>query len=62
MIYLDITKPGLEFVRYMVGIMSSAWSTLANIKIDGVPFTALILAICIICILLGAIFGGKTSV
>lgn len=62
MMYLDITKPGLEFVRYMVGIMNSAWNALSGIKIDGVPFTALILAICIICILLGAIFGGKSSV
>ena len=52
----------MDLIRTMVGIMSAAWNSLSNITIDGVSFTSLILAIMLICILLGAFLGGKSNV
>lgn len=38
----------MEFIKFMVGLMLNMWRVLSGVKIDGVPWTVIIVAFLIL--------------
>ena len=47
----------MDLISHLIAIMQSAWSAMSKIKIDSIPFTALIISIVAIGFVLSLVRG-----
>lgn len=49
----------MALIRFMVGLWGQLWSLLARIRIDGVPWTYLVLTLFIITVIVGGLLSAR---
>lgn len=49
----------MVFIEFMIGLWKNIWSLLGRIRIDGVPWTTLIVSLFIITVIVGGLLSAR---
>lgn len=49
----------MAFVRFMINLWKSAWNIVSDIRIDGVSWTTIVVALFVFCIIVGGLLSAR---